>query len=103
MQKIKEIWIFIKKNKKIFAALSIILFFSIVIVFIDTDNLINSIQRIEKIYQIEHEIQILEQKIDVLNEENNQNSSIVMEKYAREVLLMKRDNEDIFIVDTMCD
>ena len=99
--KIKDIWNIIKKHKKIFISVLIFIFFSTWIIFIDEDNLINSIKRVERIKQLEAEIKILEQKIEDLKEQNNQNSKSISEKYARETLFMKNEDEDIFIIDTL--
>ena len=101
MNKIKRIWNIIKKNKKIFISVLIFIFFSIWVVFIDEDNLINSIKRADRIKQLEQEIQILEEKIEDLKYQNNQNSSSISDKYARETLMMKNEDEDVFIVDTL--
>jgi cell division protein FtsB len=78
----------------------VLLLFLVEIVFFDSHNLISRIETKIKITQLEKEkafyqkeIQSNKQKITdlQLNDEN-------LEKFAREQYLMKKDNEDIFII-----
>jgi cell division protein FtsB len=82
-------------NKYVFAAVV----FAVIIVFFDNHNLISRIETTVKIKQLEKEkafyqkeIQENKQKINDLQSNEN------LEKFAREQYLMKKDNEDIFIV-----
>ena len=88
--------IYKKYNISRFAFLGILIF----ILFIDRNSLINNLQYIYKIQALEREISHYQDLIDDsknrLIELNSDQENL--EKFAREQFLMKRDNEDIFII-----
>lgn len=74
--------------------------FTVYITFFDEHNLINRWQTYQKINQLEEEYEFFQEEIKITKqkknelESNNQN----LEKFAREQYLMKKENEDIFII-----
>lgn len=92
---IKKIWPYLK-NKYLLA----FLFFVIWIVFFDQNNLIDRVVAVRKYHQMEKDkIYYYEKiKIDSRKLEELRTDRENLEKFAREQYLMKRENEDIFIV-----
>lgn len=90
------------KLKLIFLNKYLIVFvvFTVFITFFDEHNLINRWRTHQKINQLEDEYEFFKEEIKVTKqkknelESNNQN----LEKFAREQYLMKKENEDIFII-----
>jgi cell division protein DivIC len=76
-------------------------FFIIWMLFFDPKDLFSDFERRDKL----NELQISEQHLKQLITESHQelyllkNNAQSIEKYAREKYLMKKDNEDLFIVD----
>lgn len=97
---------FIGKNgkglKSIFLNKYLIVFtvFLVFVVFFDEHNLIDRFSTFQKIKNLEKEQQFYIDEIEATKkkknelESNNQN----LEKFAREQYLMKKPNEDIFII-----
>ena len=52
---------------------------------------------------MEQKIEYLEKEVNILQQEKNllKNDSITLEKYAREKYYMKKNNEDVFVFDTI--
>ena len=77
-----------------------LLFFLIWITFIDKNNLISQYQDRQVLYELDKEKRYYQTEIqitqDKLNELKTDNSSI--EKFAREKYLMKKENEEIWLV-----
>ena len=95
LQRIKEIL----KSSKTKYIIAFILFFLIMFVF-DSNNIPSRVMnkiKIEKLKReiayFEEKIEIDKQKMDALNSDNN------IEKFAREEFLMKKPNEEIFIIE----
>jgi len=90
------------KLKLIFLNKYLIVFvvFTVFITFFDEHNLINRWQTHQKINKLEDELKFFQEEIKATRqkknelESNNQN----LEKFAREQYLMKKENEDIFII-----
>jgi cell division protein FtsB len=78
----------------------LILFF-VWIVFIDSNNLINKIIHLKQVHKLEKDIIFYEEKIkeERAKLEELQSNPANLEKFAREHFLMKKDNEDIFIIE----
>jgi cell division protein DivIC len=85
------------KNKYI---LTLIIFF-VWILFFDQNNLIDRYVSQRHIRQLEHDKQYYRERIRQdstrMNELRTDNDNL--EKFAREQYLMKRENEDIFIIE----
>lgn len=91
----KESLLKIIKNKYFIAMLA----FIILIVFIDENNLIKSGQKKRKLKDLQETEKQVEEKISIQRneiEELDDNKNI--ERLAREKYLMKKDNEDLFII-----
>ena len=99
MHKILE---FIEKTPKIFRnkyIITIVLFF-IWILFVDDYNILKQYQLQKNVDKLEDQksYYIKEIKNDSLEKYNLQNTKEAQEKFAREKFLMKKDNEDVFII-----
>ncbi len=85
------------KNKYV---LTLLIFF-IWILFFDQNNLLNRLTRQRQINQLESDIQYFRERIRQdstrMNELKTDNENL--EKFAREQYLMKRENEDIFVIE----
>ena len=81
-------------------SLTLIIFF-VWIVFFDSNNLINRIVNLRQVHKLERDIVFYEEKIknDNAKIEELQSNPANLEKFAREQFLMKKDNEDIFVVE----
>lgn len=92
---LKKIWPVIK-NKYVLATL----FFIIWIVFFDQNNLINRFTDTRKYRQMEKDKIYYKEKIKIDSRklEELRTDRENLEKFAREQYLMKKDNEDIFII-----
>ena len=85
------------KNKY---SLSLILFF-VWIVFFDANSLIDRAINLRRVHRLEKDILFYNEKIrdDRAKLEELESNPANLEKFAREQFLMKRDNEDIFIIE----
>ena len=81
-------------------SLSLILFF-VWIVFFDSNNIIDRIYNLRNVHKLEKDIMFYNEKIidDRTRLDELQSNPSNLEKFAREHYLMKRDNEDIFIIE----
>ena len=79
---------------------SLILFF-VWIFFFDSNNLIERTISLRRMHQLEKDKLFYEEKIkeDQAKLEELESNPANLEKFAREQYLMKKDNEDIFIVE----
>lgn len=84
------------KNKY---SLSLILFFTW-IVFFDSNNLIDRAINLRHVHQLERDKIYYDKKIkeDQVKLDELESNPKNLEKFAREQYLMKKDNEDIFII-----
>lgn len=91
----KKIWPFLK-NKYILA----ITFFVLWLTFFDQNNIIDRVVSMRTFHQMEKEKHYYEEKIksDRKKLQELRTDRENLEKFAREQYLMKKDNEDIFIV-----
>ncbi len=84
------------KNKYFLAAL----FFVIWIVFFDENNLVERFQNIQELKKLNEDKEYYKQKIsddkERLKELKTNNDNL--EKFAREQYLMKKDDEDVFVI-----
>ena len=81
-------------------SLTLIGFFTWVI-FFDNNSLIERTIQLRKLHQLENDIMFYNEKIkdDRAKLEELESNPANLEKYAREQFLMKKDNEDIFIIE----
>jgi cell division protein DivIC len=100
MDQIKKI-IIIFRNKYILA----LTVFAILMLFIDHNDIFNQLDRTKQLNELLISKKFYQQQIDQTkkNLADLQNNSAALEKYAREKFLLKRDNEDIFVVSASND
>lgn len=74
--------------------------FLVWITFFDGNDLISLAGNQMKLLETESEIQFYQEKVNevVLEQSKLQGSPAAMEQFAREKFLMKRDNEDVFLI-----
>jgi cell division protein FtsB len=92
---LKKIWPFLK-NKYLIA----ITFFLVWILFFDQNNLIDRFVSVKKLQQMKKDkmYYIEKIKVDTKKLEELHTDRENLEKFAREQYLMKKDDEDIFII-----
>lgn len=97
MSKLKSIWSFICKHKYLIT----IVIFLVIIVFLDENNLINRFQHKNEIRLMKAEIEEYRKQFDEDTERLKEltDNPEGLEKIAREKYLMKKPNEDIFILE----
>ncbi|MBR1596421.1 MAG: septum formation initiator family protein [Phocaeicola sp.] len=97
MSKLKSVWNFICQHKYLIT----IVMFLVIIVFLDENNLINR-------FQHKNEIRVMKSEIEEYRKQFNEDTERLkeltdnpegLEKIAREKYLMKKPNEDIFILE----
>lgn len=75
-------------------------FFVVWVIFFDQYNLVSRVKNNQKLSQLEkektHYIREIEENTRMLNELKGDNETL--EKFAREQYLMKKDNEDIYLI-----
>jgi cell division protein FtsB len=66
-------------------------------------DLISQKNQKDELDAMEQKIEYLEKEVNILQQEKNllKNDSITLEKYAREKYYMKKNNEDVFVFDTI--
>ena len=94
---ILSIWSFICKHKYLIT----IVIFLVIIVFLDENNLINRFQHKNEIRLMKEEIEEYRKQFDEDTERLKEltDNPEGLEKIAREKYLMKKPNEDIFILE----
>lgn len=84
------------KNKFVVAAIIFIVW----ICFLDENNLLERFQNLKELRQLKADKEYYQEKIEVdskrLKELKTDNDNL--EKFAREQYLMKKDNEDVFVI-----
>jgi cell division protein DivIC len=97
MEQVKKIFSILRN--KYFVAIVV---FAVIMLFTDHNNLFEQWDRKQELRQLQSKKAYYEQEIDKTKKQlaDLNNNSAAIEKYARENFLMKRDNEDIFIVDS---
>ncbi|MBK8609763.1 MAG: septum formation initiator family protein [Chitinophagaceae bacterium] len=77
-----------------------IAFFAVWMLFIDQKDVLSDFERRSKLEELEKSQQHLKQLISASRQELDllKNNAESIEKYAREKYMMKKDNEDLFIV-----
>ena len=78
-----------------------LIFFFVWIVFFDSNNIINRISNLKHVHRLEKEIIFYNEKIedDRAKLEELESNPANLEKFARENYLMKKENEDVFIIE----
>ena len=83
-------------NKYLLAGIA----FAIWMLFFDRNNVPVQTQRLQELNKLEKSEQLLSRQIDETKEELEllKNNPATLEKYAREKYMMKKENEDLYIV-----
>ena len=83
-------------NKYLIASL----IFVVIILFTDHNNLFEQVERQKELSDLVSKKEYYRQEIEKTKKELSDlsNNTAAIEKYAREKYLMKRDNEDLFII-----
>lgn len=95
MQQVKNI-IRLFRNKYILA----LTVFVVLMLFIDRNDIFNQFERKKQLNELLTNKKYYQQQIEQTkkNLADLQNNAAALEKYAREKYLLKRDNEDVFVV-----
>jgi cell division protein DivIC len=95
MQRIAIVFNFFR-NKYILA----LTVFAVLMLFIDHNDIFNQLDRKKQLNDLLASKKFYQQQIDQTKKDlaDLQNNSAALEKYAREKFLLKKDNEDIFVV-----
>lgn len=77
--------------------------FTIWIIFFDENNMFVQRQRTKDLNELKTKIDYYRNQVDLTKKElkDLQNDPATLEKYAREKYFMKRDNEEVFVVDSV--
>src|SRR5947208_328830 len=96
MDQVKNIIVFFR-NKYILT----LTVFAVLMLFIDHNDTFNQLDRIKQLNDLLVSKKYYDQQIEQTkkNLSDLQNNSAALEKYAREKYLLKRDNEDVFVID----
>ncbi len=84
------------RNKYLFT----IIFFIVWVVFFDTYNLIDRSHNLKELRELRKDKQFFTEELDMYQQQLSELFSTreQLEKFAREQYLMKKDNEDIFVI-----
>ncbi|MES2645742.1 MAG: septum formation initiator family protein [Bacteroidota bacterium] len=76
--------------------------FAVWVAFFDESNLFVQRQRTRELNELNKKIEYYKSQVADTKQELNdlQNDPVMLEKYAREKYFMKRDNEDVYIIDS---
>ena len=76
--------------------------FAVWVIFFDESNLFIQRQRTRELNDLNKKIEYYKNQVSQTRQElkDLQNDPVILEKYAREKYFMKRDNEDVYIIDS---
>jgi cell division protein FtsB len=76
--------------------------FAVIMLFTDHNNIFEQMDRKQELKELQNKKAYYQQEIEKTKKQlaDLSNNSAALEKYAREKFLMKRDNEDIFVIDS---
>ena len=76
--------------------------FAVIMLFTDHNNIFEQMDRKQELRELQNKKAYYQQEIEKTKKQlaDLSNNSAALEKYAREKFLMKRDNEDIFVIDS---
>ena len=77
--------------------------FAVWIIFFDESNLFVQRQRTRELNELNKKIEYYKGQVAQTRQElkDLQNDPAILEKYAREKYFMKRDNEEVFVIDSI--
>lgn len=75
-------------------------FFVVWMLFFDRNNLFSQLQLRNELNEMKGKLNFYKQKIDEVNKEKEElfGSGTALEKFARETYMMKKDDEDLFVI-----
>ena len=98
---------FMQRVRKVFSILSnkyliALVIFGVIMLFTDHNNVFEQMDRKRELNELQTKKAYYENEIEKTKKElaDLSNNSAALEKYAREKYLMKRDSEDVFVVDS---
>ena len=76
--------------------------FAVIMLFTDHNNIFEQMDRKQELKELQNKKAYYQQEIEKTKKQlaDLSHNSAALEKYAREKFLMKRDNEDIFVIDS---
>jgi len=76
--------------------------FGVIMLFTDHNNIFEQMDRKQELKELQEKKAYYQQEIEKTKKQlaDLSNNSSELEKYAREKFLMKRDSEDVFVVDS---
>ena len=76
--------------------------FGVIMLFTDHNNIFEQMDRKQELKELQEKKAYYQQEIEKTKKQlaDLSNNSAALEKYAREKFLMKRDSEDVFVVDS---
>jgi cell division protein DivIC len=97
MQRVRKVFS-ILSNKYLIA----LVVFGVIMLFTDHNNIFEQMDRKQELKELQTKKVYYQQEIEKTKKElaDLSNNSAALEKYAREKFLMKRDSEDVFVVDS---
>jgi cell division protein FtsB len=98
---------FMQRIRKVISTLSnkyliVLIVFAVIILFTDHNNIFEQIDRKQELRELQEKKAYYQQEIGKTKKQlvDLSNNSAALEKYAREKFLMKRDSEDVFVIDS---
>lgn len=97
MKKAAKTILFILRNKYLVSLVA----FVVLMLFFDRNDVFTQLDRKQQLKELQHSKQFYKEEILKTQQQltDLQNNPAALEKYARENFYMKRDNEDVFIVE----
>lgn len=83
-------------RNKYFLAIAV---FAVILLFLDKNDLFTQLERRHELHALEKSRDYYQEEIRQLNIQRSDNKPYTLEKLSREKYLMKRDNEDLFVVE----
>ncbi|MHA7131190.1 FtsB family cell division protein [Algoriphagus namhaensis] len=76
------------------------LFFLFWMIFIDSNNLVNQFQLSQKLNQLKDQKEYYQERKEIITQERQElmSNPELLEKFAREQYLMKKESEDIYVI-----
>ena len=98
---------FMQRARKILSILSnkyliALIVFAVIMLFTDHNNIFEQMDRKQELKELQDKKAYYQQEIEKTKKQlaDLSNNSAALEKYAREKFLMKRDSEDVFVIDS---
>jgi cell division protein DivIC len=83
-------------RNKYFLAIAV---FAVIMLFLDKNDFFSQLERRKELHALEKSRDYFQEEIRQLNLQRSDNKPYTLEKLSREKYLMKRDNEDLFVIE----